>query len=99
MKVILHQDNAPSHRAKMTQDLLRQFGWEVLNHPPYSPDLAPCDFFLFPKLKKMMKGIKFATETEVKRSLQANLKVLKDIGFRGVQTMGKALAQGYFKRR
>ena len=30
----------------------------VLNHPPYSPDLSPCDFFLFPRLKKMISGNK-----------------------------------------
>ena len=29
---------------------------KVLNHPPYSPDLSPCDFFLFPRLKKMLSG-------------------------------------------
>ena len=31
----------------------------VLNHPPYSPDLSPCDFFLFPRLKKMLSGNKY----------------------------------------
>ena len=31
---------------------------KVLNHPPYSPDLSPCDFFLFPRLKKMLSGNK-----------------------------------------
>ena len=32
---------------------------KVLNHPPYSPDLSPCDFFLFPRLKKMLSGNKY----------------------------------------
>ena len=32
---------------------------KVLNYPPYSPDLSPCDFFLFPKLKKMLSGNKY----------------------------------------
>ena len=31
---------------------------KVLNHPPYSPDLSPCDFFLFPRFKKMLSGNK-----------------------------------------
>ena len=31
---------------------------KVLNHPPYSPDLSPCDFFLFPRLKKILSGNK-----------------------------------------
>ena len=33
----------------------------VLNHPPYSPDLSPCDFFLFPRLKKMLSGNKYTS--------------------------------------
>ena len=34
---------------------------KVLNHPPYSPDLSPCDFFLFPRLKKMLSGNKYTS--------------------------------------
>jgi len=33
----------------------------VIPHPPYSPDLAPCDFFLFPKMKSKLKGCWFDT--------------------------------------
>jgi hypothetical protein len=33
----------------------------VIPHPPYSPDLAPCDFFLFPKMKFKLKGLRFDT--------------------------------------
>ena len=47
-----------------------------ITHPPYSPDLAPCDFFLFPRLKKNMKGKRFGTVEEVK---QKSLEGLKDI--------------------
>ena len=38
---------------------------EVLNHPPYSPDLSPCDFFLFPKLKKMLSGNKYTSRSSL----------------------------------
>ena len=34
---------------------------KVLNHPPYSPDLSPCDFFLFPRFKKMLSGNKYTS--------------------------------------
>jgi hypothetical protein len=34
----------------------------VLEHPPYSPDLAPCDFFLFPKIKSALKGVRRCSE-------------------------------------
>ncbi|GFW79368.1 mariner Mos1 transposase [Trichonephila clavipes] len=45
-------DNARPHTANCTQELLNSFKWEVFPHPPYSPDLAPSDFHLFPKLKQ-----------------------------------------------
>ena len=44
--------------------------------PPYLPDLAPCDFFLFPRLKRLMKGRRFATIEEIKTE---SLRELKDI--------------------
>ena len=36
---------------------------KVLNHPPYSPGLSPCDFFLFPRLKKMLSGNKYMSRS------------------------------------
>ena len=47
---LLH-DNAPAHKARIVTDVLESEKVTVLLHPPYSPDLAPCDYFLFPKLK------------------------------------------------
>jgi transposase len=44
--VFLH-DNARPHTAQRTASLLQEFSWEVFNHPPYNPDLAPSDFHLF----------------------------------------------------
>jgi hypothetical protein len=42
----------------------------VIPHPPYSPDLAPCDFFLFPKMKMKLKGRRFdTTQVESQRVL------------------------------
>ena len=56
---ILQHDNAPAHRAVTTNEFLAKHNILALPHPPYSPDLAPCDFFLFPQLKKTMKGRQF----------------------------------------
>ena len=42
---------------------------EVLNHPPYSPDLSPCDFFLFPRLKKMLSGNKYMSRISLGSSI------------------------------
>ena len=45
----------------------------VMPQPPYSPDLAPCDFFLFPKLKRPMKGRRYATIEEIKTASKEEL--------------------------
>lgn len=47
-----------------------------IDHPPYSPDLTPCDFFLFPRLKRDMKGQRFATVEEVKQKSLHELKTI-----------------------
>jgi len=44
---VLHQDNAPAHNALSVQMFLMKHKITLLEHPPYSPDLAPCDFFYF----------------------------------------------------
>ena len=48
-----HHDNAPAHSALRTREFLAKHSITVLPHPPYSPDLAPCDFFLFPCSKDL----------------------------------------------
>ena len=45
-----HQDNAPVHNSIFVTDYLTKMGINTVPHPPNSPDLAPCDFWLFPKL-------------------------------------------------
>jgi hypothetical protein len=57
--VLLLHDNA-------TVNLLNSWGWEILSHPPYSSDLAPSDFHLFPKMRKHLRG-----QNEVKKWLHA----------------------------
>jgi len=49
--VLFLHDNAPAHRALATQKKLAYLGFQCLDHPPYSPDLAPSDYHLFPRLK------------------------------------------------
>ncbi|QQP54565.1 Uncharacterized protein FKW44_007435, partial [Caligus rogercresseyi] len=51
-----HFDNAPCHTANSTKEFLAKKGIKVIDHPPYSPDLAPADFFYFPVMKKMLEG-------------------------------------------
>jgi hypothetical protein len=53
-----------------TVNLLNSWRWEILPHPPYSPDLAPSDFHLFPKMKKHLTYKRFHSN-EVKKWLHA----------------------------
>ena len=55
---LLH-DNAPAHKSATVQEYLKESGLDVLDHPPYSPDLSPCDFRFFPRLKKKLARHRF----------------------------------------
>ena len=61
---LLH-DNAPSHKCEVVKSFLASEKVKVLNHPPYSPHLTPCDFFLFPRLKKMLSGNKYTSRSSL----------------------------------
>lgn len=63
--LILH-DNAPAHTAFKARSSLTKNGFTEINHPPYSPDLAPSDYFLFKNLKKNLRGRRFSTDEEMK---------------------------------
>jgi len=53
----LHLDNAKVHRSQYTNEKVTELGFAMLPHPPYSPDLAPSDFFLFGYIKDKLKGV------------------------------------------
>jgi len=63
--VLFLHDNAPAHRALATQKKLAYLGFQYLDHPPYSPDLAPSDYHLFPGLIKQLKGHQSSSDVEV----------------------------------
>ena len=69
--VLLLHDNAPVHKSRVALAALHNVGFDILDHPPYSPDLAPSDYYLFPKLKKELRGKKFSTDEEVKDAVSA----------------------------
>ena len=56
---------ASSHKYEVVKSFLASEKVKVLNHPPYSPDLSPCDFFLFPRLKKMLSGNKYTSRSSL----------------------------------
>ena len=61
---LLH-DNASSHKCEVVKSFFASEKVKVLNHPPYSPDLSPCDFFLFPRLRKMLSGNKYTSRSSL----------------------------------
>jgi len=64
-KVLFHNDNAPAYTSALAKAKLVELGYDLLPHPPNSPDLDPYDFFMFPNLKKSLAGQKFASNEEV----------------------------------
>ncbi|XP_023240125.1 LMBR1 domain-containing protein 2-like [Centruroides sculpturatus] len=64
-RVLFHQDNAPVHRSVISMTKINELRLKLIPHAPYSPDLAPSDYFLFPNLKKWLGGKRFANNEEV----------------------------------
>jgi len=72
---ILHHDNAPCHTSIPVLQFLSN-NITVCPHPPYSPDLALCDFWLFPKVKMTMKGKCFESIRDIEAATTVQLKTL-----------------------
>jgi transposase len=63
--VVLPKDNARPHTAARTRSLLEHFSWEMFDHPPYSPDLAPSEYHLFTYLKNWLRSQRFNKNEEL----------------------------------
>jgi transposase len=61
----LYHGNAPAHSLHLIQSLLAKHGIPVVRQAPYSPDMAPCGFWLFPKLKRPLKGSHFDSREDI----------------------------------
>ena len=70
--VLFHHDNASPHTCALTQAKMKELGFKNVEHPAYSPDLAPSDYFLFKNLKKHLAGKKFSTDEEVMGAVEAH---------------------------
>ncbi|KYN19489.1 hypothetical protein ALC57_08176 [Trachymyrmex cornetzi] len=77
----LHHDNAPSHTALVLRDHFAKNSTHIVTQPPYSPDLAPCDFWLFPKLKRPLRGHRFDSIEEIQAKSKKALKAIPEIDF------------------
>ena len=75
-----HQDNVPVYNSIFITDYLTKMGIKTVPHRPYSPDLALCDFWLFPKLR----GCRYETTEEMKEAVTKVIDTLIQEDFRGV---------------
>ena len=71
--LILH-DNASPHKSSVVKELLEGYGWEVLDRPPYSPDLSSPDFDLFTKLKEPLQGVCYDSLDELECAVNAEVR-------------------------
>ena len=79
-----HQENAPVHISILVTDYLPKMGMKTVSHPPYRRDLAPCDFWLFPKLKEKLRGCRYVTIEEMKEAVTMVIDTLTQEDFHGV---------------
>jgi len=75
-KLVVHHDNAPAHTSLVVREFLTKNNMTTVPHPAYSPDMAPCDFYTFPKIKLQLKGRHFASIEEVQAESQQMLNTL-----------------------
>ena len=90
-----HKDNAPVHNSILVKDYLTKMGIKTVPHPPYSRDLAPCDFWLFPKLR----GCRYETTDEMKEAVMKVIDTLTQEDIHGaflklLERYNKCIAAG-----
>jgi len=86
--VLLLQDNAPVHKLHVAMAAAYECGFKLLRHPPYSPDLAPSDYFLFSNLKSKLQGRQFLHNLEVITAVETYFKDKSlEFFFRGLEKL------------
>ncbi|GFS13849.1 transposase [Elysia marginata] len=83
-RTLLLHDNAGPHKARTTTQSLRELGIQGLPHPAYSPDLAPCDFWLFAILKDRLAGRKFDRIQDLAKAVNSELRTIPEEDYQGM---------------
>ena len=79
--IVSHHDNAPSHKAIIVNEFLSKNSTNIIEQPPYSPDMGPVDFFLFPNLKLPLRGSRFQSIEDIKEDSRRELKSIAENAF------------------
>ena len=90
IKVLFYLDNTPCHKSIATVEKLHELYFELLSHPPYSPDLTPSDYWLFADPKRMLQGKWYGSNEEVISETEAYFET-KDKSFykKGIELLEK----------
>ena len=94
---LLHHDDAPAHDALGIWEFLAKNSIAVQEQPSYSPDLAPCDFFLFPKLKEVIKETRFPDPEAIKTVGTRELRAIPEESFQECVERGRGDWKSAFK--
>jgi len=79
---LLHHDNVPAHTSHVVREFLTNNNMTIVPYTAYSPDLAPCDFYVFPKMKLRVKGQHFVSIEEIQAQSQLVLNTLTLVDFK-----------------
>ena len=82
---MLIHDNARPHSANLAKNTTQELGWEVIPHPPYSPDVASSDFNLFSSLSNNLQGTSFPGENVLRTWLEDFYSKPRDFYTRGIE--------------
>jgi len=88
--VLLLHDSVPAHTSAVATSTAAEYGYELLPHPPYLPDLAPSDFSLFPLMKEHFSGTYFSSDNDVIASVEVFLQWQDELFYKtGIQKLQK----------
>ena len=98
---LLHHDNAPAHTSLLVREFLDKNNTVTMPQPPYSPDMALCGFFLFPKIKRTLNGRRFTAIDDIKSASLKELKAIPKIEFKCFEDWKKRwhkciISNGYY---
>ncbi|KAK6733083.1 hypothetical protein RB195_017070 [Necator americanus] len=99
-EVYFQHDNVRPHIARTTKAKLTNFGWTILPHSPYSPDLAPSDYYLFSYLQRHLDGQDFQTRDDIESYSSSSSRIsLQRSGAKSDLTLRKIIDAigAYFK--
>jgi len=83
--LLLLHDNAQAHTAGVATSVAAECGFELLPHPPYLPNLAPSDFYLFPLLKEHLRGRQKASDNDIIQSVEDFLEEQDELFYQKLQ--------------